>query len=114
MFDNVFNVRPCKLAPMLETCVYAVHLLAASPANSSLYVVFFSHYQSTEFELAKLVDNTLQYQSTLSQHVRKLVLCSAWVFALSALRHRKLAIPDCADCHDAHRHRVLNVQKTCI
>ena len=40
-------------------------------------------HQSTEFELAKLVHNTRQYQSTLSQHVRKLIVRSAWVFALS-------------------------------
>lgn len=63
--------------------VYAVQLLTATVANSSLYVLFFSHYQSSEFELAKLVDNTLQYQFTLSQHVRKLIVRSAWGFALS-------------------------------
>jgi len=61
-----------------------VHLLAAIPTNSSLHAFFFSHHQSTEFELAKLVDNTQQYQSILSLHVRNLIVRSAWVFALSA------------------------------
>ncbi len=107
VFDNVLNVRPCDLASMLKTCCYT------------------SKFQLVCILLLTLPINWVWTSKTRPQHAAiPIHFVSARQKAYRALclgvcpqcRHSGIASspsPDCADCHDAHRHRVLNVQKTC-